>query len=63
MNKPTFPAQWKKTPICMNFPNLSSSNLTLTVAEAQVQAPAHDVYINTNAKVFKKELTQSTILH
>lgn len=55
-NKPTFPSVWKKTAVCQNFtPGI--------VAEAQTQLPANDVYINSNAKVSQKYLTQSTILH
>ena len=59
-NKSTFPKQWQKTPVCSNF---NPSDTKLTVAEAQLQPPATDVYINTRQKVWKKYLTQSTILH
>lgn len=46
--------------MCAAFTNSTNS---ITVAEAQLQPPATDVYINTNARVLKKYLTQSTILH
>jgi hypothetical protein len=52
---PLFPAQWTKTPVCAEF-----QNPTGTIAEAQVQSPATDVYINSKKL---KSLTQSTILH
>jgi hypothetical protein len=55
-NQPTFPAQWQETAVCASFsPRI--------VAEAQVQPPATDVYINSQAKVWSKYLTQSTLLH
>jgi Bacterial Ig-like domain (group 2)/IPT/TIG domain/Beta-propeller repeat/Galactose oxidase, central domain len=52
---PLFPTQWKKTPVCAEL------NSARTVAEAQTQAPATDVYFNT--KLEKKYVTQATILH
>ncbi|MGO9241049.1 MAG: IPT/TIG domain-containing protein [Bryobacteraceae bacterium] len=57
VGKPTFPVQWRKTPVCSNM------NSDKIVAEAQIQSPATDVYINTRRNVLRKYLSQSTILH
>jgi hypothetical protein len=56
INQRTFPAQWQQTPVC-------ASITAATVAEAQVQKPATDVYINSRKNVWKNYLTQSTLLH
>ena len=58
LNKPTFPLHWQKTPICQNF-TASSPN----VAEAQVQSPATDAYINPRQNILRRYFSQSTILH
>jgi hypothetical protein len=56
----TFPDQWRKTPVCANFQNVTGN---VNVAEAQAQPPAIDVYLNTKKDVAKRFLRQSTILH
>ena len=56
----TFPDQWKKTPVCANFQNITGN---VNVAEAQTQPPATDVYLNTRKHMASRFLTQSTILH
>lgn len=53
---PIFPRAFQRSPVCGNFG-------IGTVAMAQTQSPATDVYINTTASLLKTYLTQSTILH
>jgi hypothetical protein len=55
-NKPTFPSVWQKTAVCQTFN-------TWIVAEAQLQPPGTDVYLNADPKVWKTYLAQSTVLH
>lgn len=58
---PRFPKSFQSTPVCTNFQN-NNGVLPDTVAEAQTQAPATDIYINS-LKPMLPLLTQATILH
>jgi hypothetical protein len=60
-----FPLKFQNYSVCGEFLS-GSSGYNLTVAMAQTQAPATDLYVNTSKAALKsltKNLTSTTILH
>jgi hypothetical protein len=62
LNTEVFPAQWRVGPVCNSFLGSGPGGWNGTVAMAQTQPPAHDVYFATQSAALNS-LLQSTILH